>query len=160
LLESSVRDVSELRQVNTTANLDLAKGGSPFNYENYLSLLLAAATYTTKGTTFPTLVALRPSVVPLLPKPSSLTTTTALITTLIYLRPFCTKRMLTTAEQEIKIETARAMSTVNNRISPVRHGINCPRMQRRFSEACLLPRKVKPRLTASQHPHFMPILIL
>jgi hypothetical protein len=49
LLESSVRDVSKLRQVNTTANLDLAKGGSPINYENYLSLLLAAATLYDKG---------------------------------------------------------------------------------------------------------------
>ncbi|EEC42564.1 predicted protein [Phaeodactylum tricornutum CCAP 1055/1] len=52
LLESSVRDVSELRQVNTTANLDLAKGGSPINYENYLSLLLAAATLYDKGNNF------------------------------------------------------------------------------------------------------------
>jgi hypothetical protein len=49
LLESSVRDVSELRQVNTTANLDLAKGGPPINYENYLSLLLAAATLYDRG---------------------------------------------------------------------------------------------------------------
>jgi hypothetical protein len=49
LLESSVRDVSELRQVNTTANLDLAKGGSPIDYENYLSLLPAAATLYNKG---------------------------------------------------------------------------------------------------------------
>jgi hypothetical protein len=52
LLESSVRDVSELCQVNTTANLDLAKRGSPINYENYLSLLLAAATLYDKGNNF------------------------------------------------------------------------------------------------------------
>ncbi|EEC42548.1 predicted protein [Phaeodactylum tricornutum CCAP 1055/1] len=52
LLESSVRDVSELRQVNTTANLDLAIGGSPISYENYLSLLLAAATLYDKGNNF------------------------------------------------------------------------------------------------------------
>jgi hypothetical protein len=154
LLKSSVRDVSKLRQVNTTANLDLAKGGSPFNFENYLSLLLASVTLYDKGNN------LSNSCSPKNKRSAFVAETIfpnddyGIDYNIDYLRPFCTKRVRTTVEQETKIKTARAMSTVNNRIFPVKCGINCLMMQRRSLEACLLPRKVKPHLTASQHPRF------
>ncbi|EEC44015.1 predicted protein [Phaeodactylum tricornutum CCAP 1055/1] len=49
LLENAVHDIPELRQVKITATLDLAKGGTPLNYEGYLSLLLASASLYDKG---------------------------------------------------------------------------------------------------------------
>ena len=44
LLENAVNAVEDLRQVKVTAQLDETKGGSKLTYENYVSLLLAAAT--------------------------------------------------------------------------------------------------------------------
>jgi hypothetical protein len=44
MLENAVHPISELRQVKNNANLQQTRTGSPLTYDEYISLLLSAAT--------------------------------------------------------------------------------------------------------------------